>query len=379
MNWTQALTRLLALFGFILTVWIFSDQNFNLSAPVSAPIPAEGINPSVAGPITPPLSPPSQPSAGDLIAELKSRWPAEAIYLEGVRICIDPGHGGQAHRLNFKRGPTGFREAVANLRVALFLRDFLQKAGASVTLTRDRDVDLSLAKRAQIANDSSDLFLSIHHNASSNPSRNYTSVWYHAEIEHRPAAIDLGRHILTSLIDHLGLSPTPLLSTGLLSDYLIYPGQGFGVLRHLRIPGVLSECCFHSNPEEEKRLANLQYNKREAWGLFLGLVSYVAEGRPQAKLLQADRKQAVFSIDDGLIARGGWGSKPVRLFHSLTRVEAQRSDGTWTPTPFRLDLKSARLICPFAEDIHPRPNRLRVTIVNMHKHHNFPRIFELDP
>ena len=48
------------------------------------------------------------------------RWPAEAIYLRDVRICLDPGHGGQAHRPGFKRGPTGFREAVANLRVALF-------------------------------------------------------------------------------------------------------------------------------------------------------------------------------------------------------------------------------------------------------------------
>jgi hypothetical protein len=260
--------------------------------------------------------------------------------------------------------------------VAQYLRDFLERAGAIVTLTRDQDIDISLAKRAQIANENSDLFLSIHHNASSNPTRNYTSVWYHADLEHRPAAIDLGRHILAEAIDQLGLSPTPLLSTGLLSDHLIYPGKGFGVLRHLKIPGVLSEGSFHSNPEEEKRLADPTYNEHEAWGLFRGMVSYVASGQPHVTLESVDPNEIVFSVDDGLVGRGGWGTKNLRIFTSLTRVEFQNTEGAWIPAPFTFDSKADRITCKLQTETSHSPKRVRVTVVNLNKNHNYPRIFE---
>ena len=56
--------------------------------------------------------------------------PPYARYLQGIRICLDPGHGGQGHLPEYKRGPTGLREAEVNLRVAFYLRDFLSQAGA---------------------------------------------------------------------------------------------------------------------------------------------------------------------------------------------------------------------------------------------------------
>jgi N-acetylmuramoyl-L-alanine amidase len=64
--------------------------------------------------------------------------PGYAKYLQGLKICVDPGHGGCGARPGYKRGPTGVREAEVNLRVALFLRDMLEAAGASVVMTPDR-------------------------------------------------------------------------------------------------------------------------------------------------------------------------------------------------------------------------------------------------
>jgi hypothetical protein len=76
--------------------------------------------------------------------------PLYAKYLKGVRICLNPGHGGDAHQRGFKRGPTGVREAEMNLRVALFLRDLLEHVGAEVLMTRTEDVDFTLpAARGQ--------------------------------------------------------------------------------------------------------------------------------------------------------------------------------------------------------------------------------------
>lgn len=95
------------------------------------------------------------------LADGSMAWPAYAGFLEGVKICLDPGHGGDAHLRGFKRGPTGVREAEMNLRVAQFLRELLEEAGAEVLLTREGDEDVSLRRRAEIANDwGADLFIS---------------------------------------------------------------------------------------------------------------------------------------------------------------------------------------------------------------------------
>ena len=70
--------------------------------------------------------------------------PPQAQYIGGLKICLDPGHGGDNHIQNYKRGPTGLREAEINLRVALYLKEFLEKSGATVILTRDGDYEVDL-------------------------------------------------------------------------------------------------------------------------------------------------------------------------------------------------------------------------------------------
>jgi N-acetylmuramoyl-L-alanine amidase len=216
--------------------------------------------------------------------------PYYAKYLEGLKICLDPGHGGHANLKNYKRGPTGLREAVVNLRVAKFLREFLNAAGADVVLTREGDYDTdpnagkALRRRAEIASENNcDFFISLHHNASGRQSANFTSVWYHDNPDYLYANMDLARYVTNSLEEFLRL-PEPQ-HNGLYSDYLIYPDAGFGVLRHLRVPGILIESSFHSNYEEEDRLRDPEYNRREAWAIFIGIARYARNGIPHAELL----------------------------------------------------------------------------------------------
>ena len=105
-------------------------------------------------------------------------FPPYTRHLKDFKICLDPGHGGQGHVPDYKRGPTGVREAEVNLRVALYLRELLQEVGATVVMTRVDDAYVSLAMRSQIANESSaDFFISLHHNGIDNPKTNYTSTW----------------------------------------------------------------------------------------------------------------------------------------------------------------------------------------------------------
>jgi N-acetylmuramoyl-L-alanine amidase len=258
------------------------------------------------------------------------RVPPYARYMAGLKICLDPGHGGYAQRPNYKRGPTGLREAEVNLRVANQLKDLLLGVGVTVFMTRDGDYDLAtdlgtaLELRAGVANrNNCDLFISLHHNASPRPEANFPSAWYHATPDYLYSNVDLGRYIIQELEEIQ--REAEIQNMGLYSDYLIYPGAGFGVLRHLSVPGILIEASFHSNAEEEARLKDSDYNKREAWAYFVGIAKYVAAGLPHCELLEpADEKLAPMGtiklrLHDGMNVE--WGSKGApRIFSDSIAV-----------------------------------------------------------
>ena len=69
--------------------------------------------------------------------------------LAGKRIAIDPGGGGSDPE---GRGPGSLRGASVNLAVARLLGNLLERAGASVTLTRNGDETISAQERVYIVN-----------------------------------------------------------------------------------------------------------------------------------------------------------------------------------------------------------------------------------
>ena len=284
--------------------------------------------------------------------------PPYAKHLAGVCIVIDPGHVGQRDPGgSWKRGPTGLREAEVNLRVAQYLREFLDACGADVHLTRSQDVcqDLpdsdDLSFRAAVANElQADLFLSIHHNGSSNPDANYTSLFYHRSPAHPLASLDAARHLLGGLQDALRLDQH--LECALLNDRLLYK-SGLRVLREARVPAVLTEASFHSNPQQEERLRNALYNRREAYGLFLGLARWAQGGLPRVQLLQpADGRaqpgeEVVVQLDDGLSARGGWGAETEKILPDsvCVRMDDQRLPCSLNSARRELRFRLPRGVC----------------------------------
>ncbi|MBN2446876.1 MAG: N-acetylmuramoyl-L-alanine amidase [Phycisphaerae bacterium] len=306
--------------------------------------------------------------AAQLIGTPEYPIPPYAEHLNGVRICLDPGHGGQAHKRGYKRGPTGVREAEMNLRVAQYLAEFLRAVGTEVILTRDGDYDMSLAERAGVANDAgADIFISLHHNAISNkPEVNRTSVWYHKDVDYRPSNLDLARYLLAGLQDSLALEQ--VTGVPLKSDQLMYEG-GFGVLRHPQMTAALCESSFFTNPEEEQRLRDPAYNLLEAWGLFTGLARYAAAGLPHATLVEpADGligagtpAALVFQLDDGLRSRGSWGHERQMIVSTSISV---RVDGQDVPFTFTNDGYKLVADVPALE---PGEHAVEVQFVNMFK------------
>jgi len=207
-------------------------------------------------------------------------------YLQGRRIFLDPGHGGE-DRVN--KGPEGDAiEADVNLRVGLALRDYLERAGAFVMMSRMKDTTVSLHDRPKHAEQlGAELFISLHHNATGTGDRitNYTAVYYHAyegHPEYHPANQDIARYIQRDISYAMRNPGPPFFSfDGTLSDFGIYANSGFAVLRHSSLPAVLIEGSFFTHPHEEQRLTIEEFNRIEAWGIFVGLGKYFAAGIPR--------------------------------------------------------------------------------------------------
>lgn len=84
--------------------------------------------------------------------------------LAGIRVLIDPGHGGPDDLGSV--GPTGYPEKAAALLVGHRLRDRLTARGATVIMTRTEDIDLDPnARAALITQQEPDLAVSLHFNA----------------------------------------------------------------------------------------------------------------------------------------------------------------------------------------------------------------------
>ncbi len=83
--------------------------------------------------------------------------------LVGIKILLDPGHGGE--ELGAK-GPNGYPEKSVNLTISKLLKNELIKRGATVYTTRETDKFVSLQERVNLINQlKPTLSLSIHYNA----------------------------------------------------------------------------------------------------------------------------------------------------------------------------------------------------------------------
>ena len=120
--------------------------------------------------------------------------------LEGIKILLDPGHGGA--ELGAK-GSTGYPEKEINLLISRLLETELTRLGATVYLTRESDIDLGLKERVDMINEvKPDLAFSIHYNAlpdngDAENTRGISTFWYHPQAH--DLAIFLHDYLVTTL------------------------------------------------------------------------------------------------------------------------------------------------------------------------------------
>ncbi|MCW3095349.1 MAG: N-acetylmuramoyl-L-alanine amidase [Chthonomonadaceae bacterium] len=187
-------------------------------------------------------------------------------------IVVDAGHGGAATGADGRGGGAVVFEKDVTLAIALKLKDALEACGARVIMTRDRDVDVSLTARTDLANNvGADLFVSIHNDSNGSPnSASGTSTYYHMQ--------DASSRALATCVQEAVMNVTGLPSRGVLSDSIMYH-SGFAVLRQSQMPAVLCEVAYINNVRDRRKLIDDGFQQRVAQAICDGLRRYV-EGTP---------------------------------------------------------------------------------------------------
>lgn len=192
--------------------------------------------------------------------------------LKGKKVFIDPGHGGSQSAGNslcgsgYAVGTSGKlsgNEKDSVLVIGEALKTYLENAGATVRMSRTKDVPVCLGARAKAANDwGASIFLSLHHNGSANTSANGLSAHWYKSSDERLAA-----SIVPRMVEYTGLATWG--TTGVRKD-------NFQVLRDTKMPATLIEFGFMSNPSDDAFISSYESKLDFCAGVVKGVQDYFA-------------------------------------------------------------------------------------------------------
>lgn len=206
---------------------------------------------------------------------------ASAVEPSDLIIYLNPGHGGydSDDRVQviypFSDGDTAtFAESKSNLGKAFRLRELLWEKGYNVVMSRVSNTtadDLGLSTIVKLSNNAgTDLFLSIHSNATGVAARRNYPLMLFRGYDNQPeieGSLEWATYANTHLLTNQATvwTSTNLNVRGDWSFQAAWGTQGYGVLRGQTMPSLLSEGSFHDYIPEAYRLLNDDFWWLEAW------------------------------------------------------------------------------------------------------------------
>ncbi|MGL5926561.1 N-acetylmuramoyl-L-alanine amidase [Chroococcidiopsis sp.] len=184
--------------------------------------------------------------------------------LSGIKILLDPGHGGKE---SGALGSTGYPEKEINLLMSKLVREQLARRGAEVYLTREDDRDLSLPDRVAIIDKIEPaIAISLHYNAlpdagNAMKTQGLAAFWYH------PQAHDLASFLHSYLVQKLNRP-----------DYGLY-WNNLALTRPASAPTILLELGFMINPYEFEWIVNPQAQQQLASAIAQGITQWFSNIR----------------------------------------------------------------------------------------------------
>ena len=225
-----------------------------------------------------PTIPEPTPMTGETINDTEES--TQNSYEGSISVCIDAGHGITNRKDKEPVSPGSDEKKAANvsgtageeefnLAVALKLREKLEKSGVSVDMTRTTpECDKSNIDRAQQGNDS-DYCIRIHADGNSNSSLHGISVLvpkksYYDDNTFVTKSNVLAQTVLNSLISATGAKNNGIVTRSDLTGF-----------NWSKVPVILVECGFMTNPEERKLLESEEYKDKIAGAIANGFLNYI--------------------------------------------------------------------------------------------------------
>ena len=208
-------------------------------------------------------------------------------------IAIDAGHQGQG---NFEQEPigpgasetknkvaggtrgveTGVPEYQLTLDIALQLRDVLEDSGYMVLMIREsNDVDISNAERAQMANDAdADLFIRLHGDGSEDLSANGAlAICQTPSNPYNSETYEDSRLLAEKILDAY-TEVTGIRSRG------IQETDNMSGINWCSVPVTILEMGFMTNPDEDVKMQDPEFQKEMVSGIAKGIEDYLDEKNP---------------------------------------------------------------------------------------------------
>jgi N-acetylmuramoyl-L-alanine amidase len=234
-----------------------------------------------------------------------SRVTPRPVQKEELRtIVIDPGHGGLE---TGAEGRFGTKEKTITLEIAQKLKTIIERnLPFRVQLTREEDVDVSLERRAAIANNyKAYVFISIHANGSYRRTARGSETFFLslnatdeevrrlAYMENNSTELEVLQSeeeddlklILWDMAQSSFIRQSSILAEKIQTKLNTLSGTlnrgvkqaPFKVLTGVACPAVLVETAFISNPDEEKNLSKDEFQNSIARAIYLGLAEFLED------------------------------------------------------------------------------------------------------
>ena len=190
---------------------------------------------------------------------IKVRRQPQNLELRNLRIAIDAGHGGGNMGAS---GPTKSSEKELALAVSLKLRQALRLQGAKTIMTRTTEKFVDNKDRILMYRDSMpDLLISIHLNSSSDPIHVAGTSTFYRHVGFRNLSYDIYKRML-----ELGLK-----------DYGNNGSFNFMLNSPVEYPNALVEMLFISNPEDEMKILDEDFQQQIADKIVLGIKDFLED------------------------------------------------------------------------------------------------------
>ncbi len=220
-----------------------------------------------------------------------------------MKIGIDPGHGGRDPGAVSPIRPAlndqlYTEEADVTLAIAKRLRGILLACGHEVVMTRTADTTISLSQRTDMLNDCKcDMAVSVHLNSATNSTAKYIATFIQGTGGQAEKIAEL-------------IQPLLVKTSGWLDGGVRI--KNLHMTRETKMPAVLVELGFVSNPEEEKILNQKQFHGKLAAAIAEGILSYAGTIHSWQKLLLTYAVNSYAGEDEIIRAQGVYRLKKMQ-------------------------------------------------------------------